>query len=74
MNGTMTTKRNTGTTITLGRLVDAVGPLVVTPLGTALCRPSEKVLELLPVPTLPPLTKEDGEEVGDTGVRRDGGQ
>ena len=32
MNGTMTTKRNTGTTITLGRLVDAVGPLVVTPL------------------------------------------
>ncbi|WP_298236040.1 arsenate reductase (glutaredoxin) [uncultured Azohydromonas sp.] len=49
-------------------------PLVVTPLGTALCRPSEKVLELLPVPTLPPLTKEDGEVVRDTGVRRGGGQ
>jgi arsenate reductase len=49
-------------------------PLVVTPLGTALCRPSEKVLELLPVPTLPPMTKEDGEVVRDTGVRRGGGQ
>ncbi len=49
-------------------------PLVVTPLGTALCRPSEKVLELLPVPTLPPLTKEDGEVVRDTGVRRGSGQ
>lgn len=47
-------------------------PLVVTPLGTALCRPSEKVLELLPVPTLPPFTKEDGEIVRDTGVRRAG--
>jgi arsenate reductase len=49
-------------------------PLVVTPLGTALCRPSEKVLELLPVPTLPPMAKEDGEVVRDTGVRRSSGQ
>jgi arsenate reductase len=45
-------------------------PLVVTPLGTRLCRPSEAVLELLPVPTLPPFTKEDGEQVTDSGVRR----
>jgi arsenate reductase len=47
-------------------------PLVVTPLGTKLCRPSEAVLELLPVAgTLPPFTKEDGEVVVDAGVRRD---
>ncbi|MBT9501122.1 MAG: arsenate reductase (glutaredoxin) [Burkholderiaceae bacterium] len=45
-------------------------PVVVTALGTALCRPSEQVLELLPVPTLPPFTKEDGEVVTDTGARR----
>jgi len=45
-------------------------PLVVTPLGTKLCRPSEAVLELLPVGKLPPFTKEDGEIVVDDGVRR----
>lgn len=45
-------------------------PVVVTPLGTKLCRPSEAVLELLPTPPLPPFTKEDGESVVDTGVRR----
>lgn len=45
-------------------------PLVVTPLGTRLCRPSETVLELLPVGPLPPFTKEDGEQVHDSGVRR----
>lgn len=45
-------------------------PLVVTPLGTKLCRPSEAVLELLPVGQLPPFTKEDGEVVTDDGVRR----
>jgi arsenate reductase (glutaredoxin) len=45
-------------------------PLVVTPLGTALCRPSEAVLELLPVATLPPFTKEDGETIVDHGRRR----
>src|SRR5262245_37461608 len=32
-------------------------PLVVTPLGTQLCRPSEAVLELLPVGRLPDFTK-----------------
>lgn len=46
-------------------------PIVVTPLGTKLCRPnSEAVLEILPVPKLPPFTKEDGEQVIDTGERR----
>ena len=46
-------------------------PLVVTPLGTKLCRPaSESVLELLPVGPLPPFTKEDGEVVIDDGRRR----
>ena len=45
-------------------------PVVVTPLGTALCRPSEAVLALLPVGPLAPFTKEDGEVVIDDGVRR----
>lgn len=45
-------------------------PIVETPLGTALCRPSETVLELLPVPRQPPLAKEDGEVVTDSGARR----
>lgn len=45
-------------------------PLVVTALGTKLCRPSETVLELLPVGLLPPFTKEDGEQVFDDGDRR----
>lgn len=45
-------------------------PVVRTALGTRLCRPSEAVLELLPVPKLPPFRKEDGELVEDDGVRR----
>jgi len=45
-------------------------PVVRTALGTRLCRPSEAVLELLPVGKLPPFTKEDGEVVQDTGTRR----
>jgi arsenate reductase len=45
-------------------------PIVVTPLGTRLCRPSEAVLQILPVPALPPFTKEDGERVIDDGRRR----
>ena len=45
-------------------------PIVVTPLGTVLSRPSEAVLEVLPVPKLTPFTKEDGERIEDTGVRR----
>ena len=45
-------------------------PIVVTPLGVKLCRPSEDVLEILPSPAMTPFTKEDGEVVIDTGVRR----
>jgi arsenate reductase len=45
-------------------------PVVRTRLGTKLCRPSEAVLELLPVGKLAPFTKEDGEVVQDDGVRR----
>lgn len=45
-------------------------PVVVTPLGAALCRPSEAVLPLLPVGPVAPFTKEDGEQVLDEGTRR----
>jgi arsenate reductase len=45
-------------------------PIVVTSLGTKLCRPSEAVLEILPVPRIAPFTKEDGETVHDDGRRR----
>jgi len=45
-------------------------PLVVTPLGTKLCRPSEAVLEILPVGPLSLFVKEDGEQIVDDGVRR----
>ena len=45
-------------------------PVVVTPLGAKLCRPSEAVLELLPVGKLANFTKEDGEVIEDDGVRR----
>ena len=45
-------------------------PVVVTPLGTKLCRPAEEVLEILPVGKLPPFTKSDGKVVEDSGVRR----
>ena len=38
-------------------------PIVVTPLGTRLCRPSEAVLDLLPNPDIGSFTKEDGEVV-----------
>lgn len=39
-------------------------PIVVTPRGTRLCRPSEVVLEILPNPHIGPFTKEDGTVVG----------
>ena len=45
-------------------------PIVATPLGVKLCRPSEEVLEILPSPALAPFTKEDGDVVVDSGVRR----
>lgn len=38
-------------------------PIVSTPLGTRLCRPSEVVLDLLPNPQQRAFTKEDGEVV-----------
>lgn len=38
-------------------------PIVVTDKGVALCRPSEKVLELLPEDAIKSFTKEDGEVV-----------
>lgn len=46
-------------------------PIVVTSLGTKLCRPSEAVLEILPAPKLGRFTKEDGEVVDDDRMRRD---
>ncbi|MCR8959969.1 arsenate reductase (glutaredoxin) [Variovorax sp. CCNWLW225] len=45
-------------------------PIVVTPLGTRLCRPSEEVLDILPSPQKGPFTKEDGEVVIDAEGRR----
>lgn len=45
-------------------------PIVVTPLGTRLCRPSEVVLDILPESQQGAFTKEDGEKVTDeTGKR-----
>jgi len=38
-------------------------PIVVTPLGVKLCRPSEAVLDILPNPQQKPFFKEDGEPV-----------
>ena len=38
-------------------------PLVATPLGVRLCRPSELVLDLLPAPQQGAFAKEDGEQV-----------
>jgi len=45
-------------------------PIVVTPLGTRLCRPSELVLDLLPQPQRGAFSKEDGEAVVDAQGRR----
>jgi arsenate reductase len=40
-------------------------PIVVTPKGTRLCRPSEAVLDILPNSAIGPFTKEDGEVIID---------
>ena len=40
-------------------------PIVVTPLGVKLCRPSETVLDILENPQAGAFTKEDGERVVD---------
>lgn len=45
-------------------------PIVKTPLGVRLCRPSEAVLDLLTKPQQGPFTKEDGEIVIDEAGRR----
>ena len=65
-------------TLSDGQLLDAMlahpilinRPIVVTPLGTRLCRPSEAVLDILPQPQLGAFTKEDGEAVIDAQGRR----
>jgi arsenate reductase len=41
-------------------------PIVVTPWGTKLCRPSEVVLDILPLPQKGPFAKEDGELLVDS--------
>lgn len=45
-------------------------PIVVSPRGIRLCRPSEAVLDLLPAPQQGAFTKEDGERVVDAQGRR----
>ncbi|KVW75483.1 arsenate reductase (glutaredoxin) [Burkholderia cepacia] len=45
-------------------------PIVVTPIGTKLCRPSEAVLDILPNPQTGPFSKEDGEVVIDAEGKR----
>lgn len=45
-------------------------PLVLSPLGVKLCRPSELVLDLLPTPQHGAFTKEDGERVIDEAGNR----
>ncbi|MCA0198703.1 MAG: arsenate reductase (glutaredoxin) [Proteobacteria bacterium] len=60
------------------QLLDAIGqhpillnrPIVVTPLGTKLCRPSEAVLDILPNPQRGAFSKEDGEPVVDARGQR----
>lgn len=59
--------------VTDAQLIDAMlanpilinRPIVVTPLGTRLCRPSEQVLDLLPQPQQAAFAKEDGQAVVD---------
>lgn len=64
--------------VTDAQLIDAMlehpilinRPLVVTPLGTRLCRPSELVLDILPAPQQGAFSKEDGEAVVNTRGER----
>ncbi len=61
--------------LTDDRLLDAMmahpilinRPIVVTDKGVALCRPSERVLELLSNPDIGRFAKEDGEVVNEAG-------
>ncbi|MGA2398046.1 MAG: arsenate reductase (glutaredoxin) [Steroidobacteraceae bacterium] len=45
-------------------------PIVITPWGVKLCRPSEAVLDILPLPQKGPLSKEDGTPLIDAMGRR----
>lgn len=45
-------------------------PLVVSPLGVRLCRPSEEVLDLIPAGQRGAFAKEDGEQVVDAAGNR----
>jgi arsenate reductase len=45
-------------------------PLVETPIGTRLCRPSEVVLDIIENPAIGPFTKEDGEVIIDAEGKR----
>ena len=49
-------------------------PIVVTPLGTRLCRPSEAVLDILPLPQRAAFAKEDGEQLIDQRGERIAGR
>jgi arsenate reductase len=49
-------------------------PIVVTPLGVRLCRPSEAALAILPNPQRAAFSKEDGEPVVDASGRSMGGK
>lgn len=49
-------------------------PVVVTPLGTRLCRPSEAVLDIMPLPQRAAFAKEDGEQVVNERGERVAGQ
>ena len=64
--------------LTDDRLLDAMGnhpflinrPIVITPLGVRLCRPSETVLDILPNAQTGEFSKEDGEPVVDPSGKR----
>ena len=64
--------------LTDAQLIDAImahpilinRPLVVSPLGVKLCRPSEAVLDLIPADQRGPFAKEDGEQVVDDDGNR----
>ena len=76
---TLFTELNLGAPgVTDDQLIDAMlahpilinRPIVVTPQGTRLCRPSEAVLDILPQPQQGAFTKEDGEVVIDAKGQR----
>lgn len=72
------TLRLTDSARTTEELIDAMllhpilinRPIVVTALGTRLCRPAEIVLDILPYPQRAPFAKEGGEVVIDEQLRR----